>query len=215
MKVNKLFFVCLLLLVLTSSAVSASDNMTEDLSLDEEAIVDSSIDDANQASQIEEDVSTADDESDSVFKGFFWEDYYIDDNVYNVGSDPFATFDGENDSEIVEGEAINFIAHFPNGDEKDYDVEAYVDGNKIYIDWLSYGDEYGYSRIHLLRQPGEKQHIGSKFHCTQCTLRKNRMPAENQRHQRQRASGQHRRRQRQHHDHDDPLFHVCSLPFVC
>ncbi len=144
MKVNKLF-ICLLLLVLTISAVSASDNMTEDLSLDEEAIVDSSIDDANQASQIEEDVSTADDKSDSVLKGVFLEDYYIDDSVHNVSSDPFATFD-ENDGEIVEGEAINFIAHFPNGDEKDYDVEAYVDGNKIYIDWLSYGDEYGYYR---------------------------------------------------------------------
>ncbi len=55
MKVNKFIFVCLLLAILTVGAVSAADNATDEISLEEETVVDSPIDEAEQVSQIDED----------------------------------------------------------------------------------------------------------------------------------------------------------------
>lgn len=54
MKVNRLIFICLLLAVLTVGAVSAADNVTDEMSFDGEVNVDSSIDDANSLSQSDE-----------------------------------------------------------------------------------------------------------------------------------------------------------------
>uniref|UniRef100_UPI00386DCF35 hypothetical protein n=1 Tax=Methanobrevibacter sp. TaxID=66852 RepID=UPI00386DCF35 len=55
MKVNKFIFVCLLLAILTVGAVSAADNATDEVSLEEETVVDSPIDEAEQVSQIDDD----------------------------------------------------------------------------------------------------------------------------------------------------------------
>ena len=54
MKVKRLIILCLLLAVLTIGAVSAADNGTDEMSLDEEVTLDSSADDANSISQSEE-----------------------------------------------------------------------------------------------------------------------------------------------------------------
>ena len=54
MKINKLIFVCLLLAILTVGAVSASDNVTEEVSLEGEVVTDAPIEDVDEVSQSDE-----------------------------------------------------------------------------------------------------------------------------------------------------------------